>query len=433
MDHQIAPSRHNHPEWSYHANIYEVNLRQYTPEGTFNAFAKHLDRLADMGVRILWLMPITPIGLLGRLGTLGSYYSVLDYKGINPEFGTLEDFKNLVAAAHKRGMRIILDFVANHTANDHPWVTSHPDFYVYNPDGSMLHPHGWTDTSQLNFDNRKVWDALIDAMVYWVRECEIDGYRCDMAHLVPLELWKEARTTLNQIRQDLFWLAECEVPVYHEAFDATYTWKWMHASEHFYQGKLSLERLLSILYRSDVEFKADAFRAYFTSNHDENSWNGTEFEKYGAAASLFAVHSCTWKGIPMIYSGQELPNKKRLEFFEKDTIEWQPMPGLHSFYKTLLELKTRNPALKSGDEPYTTVISQPEDTRVFAYLRKNGADEVLVVLNCSAENLSFTVHHVAGCFKNVFGGSDVVFSGSGTLDLLPWGYLVFEKIKSGEG
>lgn len=417
-----------HPAWSYNANIYEVNLRQYTAEGTFNAFSKHLDRLASMGVKILWFMPITPIGVKGRLGTLGSYYAVRDYKGVNEEFGTLEDFKALVDEIHKRDMKVILDFVANHTANDHPWVKEHPDFYKYNPDGSILHPHGWIDTSQLNFDNRDVWDALIDAMAYWVKECDIDGFRCDMAHLVPLDLWKEARTTTHEIKKDLFWLAECEVPVYHEAFDATYTWSWMHATENFYKGNINLERLLMTLFGSDVEFKTNAFRAYFTSNHDENSWNGTEYEKYGDAAHLFAVFSCTWNGIPMIYSGQELPNKKRLEFFEKDPIEWTDSCELEEFYKTLLHLKKNNPALKAGHEPYTMIISLAEEPHVFAFLRRNGDDEVFTLLNCSPNHLDFQVNNVTGRFRNVFGGDDMIFSGGDTLALLPWGYLVFEKV-----
>lgn len=417
-----------HPDWSYQANIYEVNIRQYTPEGTFNAFAAHLPRLRDMGVKILWFMPVTPISVDGRLGTLGSYYAVQNYKAINPEFGSLDDFKSLVSEAHDLDFKVIVDFVANHTGNDHPWIKEHPEFYCYHPDGTIVHPHGWSDVAQLNFQEKGVWDALTEAMEFWVKECDVDGFRCDMAHLVPLELWYQARLKVEAIKENQFWLAECEVPAYHQVFDATYTWKWMHATEDFYQGRLSLERILMVLYSSDVEFRCGAFRTYFTSNHDENSWNGTEYQKYGDASKLLAVFSCTWDGIPMIYSGQEMPNLKRLKFFEKDPIEWTGTFLLEDFYKILLSLRERNPALRAGDETYTTILSLPHEQRVFAFLRRYDHNEVLVVLNCSPDELHFQVTNVTGHFKNVFGGDDVIFVTDNSLHLLPWGYLVFERI-----
>lgn len=419
----------SHPDWSYTANIYEVNLRQYTPEGTFNAFSAQLPRLADMGIKILWFMPITPIGESGRLGTLGSYYAAQDYNATNPEFGSIADFTNLVKAAHKLGFKVILDFVGNHTGNDHVWINEHPDYYVHNPDGSILHPHGWSDVSQLNFENKKVWKALADAMEFWVRECDIDGFRCDMAHLVPLELWYDARIQIEKLKPGLFWLAECEVAAYHQVFDATYTWKWMHAMEDFYHGKKSLQQLLSVLYRGSVEFPCDSFRTYFTSNHDENSWNGTEYEKYGQAAKLFAVFSFTWKGIPMIYSGQELPNLKRLKFFEKDAIEWSKNIQLHHFYKTLATLKAGNGALNAGEESFTTIISDPNDFRVFAYVRTGEkGDEVLTLLNCSGGDVQFKVSNVSGQFKNVFTGELLTFSEAVTVNISSWGFLVFERL-----
>lgn len=417
-----------HPEWSYQSNIYEVNLRQYTPEGTFAAFAKHLPRLRDMGVEILWFMPVTPISSEGRLGTLGSYYAVKDYKAVNPEYGDLDDFKRLVSQAHQLGFKVIVDFVANHTGNDHHWVKEHPDFYCYEVDGTLLHPHGWIDTAQLNFDNKNVWSALIDAMCFWITECDVDGFRCDMAHLVPLALWYEARVALSDLKQDIFMLAECEVPAYHQVFDATYTWKFMHAMEDFYHGRLSLERMLMVLYSAAVEFPCTAFRVHFTSNHDENSWNGTEYEKYGNAALLFAVLSCTWNGLPMIYSGQEMPNLKRLKFFEKDPIEWTGDFQLHRFYQTLLSLRRRNPSLRAGDDAATTtIISLPHEPKVFSYLRKNGDDAVLVVLNCSAEPVDFQLLNISGDYTNIFSGEKMAFTNDNRLHLLPWGYMIFEK------
>lgn len=418
-----------HPKWSYSANIYEVNLRQYTLEGAFEAFAKSLPRLKDMGVKVLWFMPITPISEKDRLGELGSYYAVRNYKETNPKFGTIDNFKKLVTQAHEMNFKVILDFVANHTGNDHPWVIEHPEFYHYEDNNKLHHPHGWSDVSKLNYEVPELCEYMIDALVFWVKECDIDGYRCDMAHLVPLDFWLHAKKKLSKIKDNLFWLAECEDPEYHEAFDATYTWRWMHASQEFYHQQMNLQSLLTVLYKSVTEFPCNAFRTYFTSNHDENSWNGTEYEKYGDAAQLFAVFSCTWNGIPLIYSGQELPNKKRLKFFEKNVIEWNDSFELHNFYKILLTLKSNNKSLRSGDsDVLTQIISHPDDHQVFSYLRKHKKDEVLVVLNCCENGMNFLVKNVKGVFRNVFGGDDINFDNNNNVYLNAWGYLVFERV-----
>ncbi|MEO8960347.1 MAG: alpha-amylase family glycosyl hydrolase [Ginsengibacter sp.] len=417
------------PKWSYATNVYEVNLRQYTPEGTFNAFTKHLPRLKDMGVQILWFMPITPISEKDRLGILGSYYAISNYKETNPEFGTMDDFKILVLEAHELGLKVIVDFVADHTGNDHHWLTEHPEFYVPGENNEALHPHGWSDVSQLNYDNPEVWKYMIDVMKFWIKECDLDGYRCDMAHLVPIEFWIQAKKKVSKIKDRLFWLGECEEPEYHQVFDATYTWRWMHASEEFYHQRMNLQSLIAVLYKSVTEFPCKAIRLYFTSNHDENSWNGTEYEKYGEAAQLFAVFACTWNGIPLIYSGQELPTKKRLKFFEKDPIDWDGNFGLHTFYKTLLTLRSNNKSLRGGDAAVLTqIISYPDDQRVFSYLRKRGSEQVLVILNCYGEGLNFEVKGVAGVFRNVFGGDDIDFKKNKDVYLNAWGYLVFERI-----
>jgi glycosidase len=418
-----------HPQWSYSTNIYEVNLRQYTLEGTFEAFAKSLPRLKDMGVKTLWFMPITPISKKDRLGQLGSYYAAENYIETNPEFGSLDDFKKLVTQAHEMGFKVILDFVADHTGNDHHWITEHPEYYDYE-ENELLHPHGWSDVSKLNYDVPELREAVIDAMKFWIKECDIDGYRCDMAHLVPLDFWEQAKKELLKLNQDIFLLGECEEPEYHKVFDATYTWRWMHASQEFYQNRMNLQSLLTVLYKSVTEFPCNAFRTYFTSNHDENSWNGTEYEKYGDAAQMFAVFSCTWNGIPMIYSGQELPNRKRLKFFEKDVIEWQERFELHNFYKTLLTLHSTNQSLRAGDTTVLTqIISHPDDHEVFSYLRKHEKDEVLVVLNCCAKENDFIVKDVKGVFRNVFGGDDIDFSQNNSVYVQAWGYLVFERVK----
>lgn len=418
-----------HPKWSYSANIYEVNVRQYTLEGTFEAFSKHLPRLKDMGVKILWFMPITPISEFERLGTLGSYYAVKNYKEINPEFGTIQDFKNVVEQAHELGFKVIIDWVADHTGNDHHWITDHPEYYCYDANNELHHPQGWMDVSQLNYENPELWQTMVDDMKFWIKECDIDGFRCDMAHLVTLDFWIYAKKKISKIKDNLFWLAECEKPSYHVVFDATYTWCWMHASEEFYHGRMNLQALITVLYKSVTEFPVSGFRTYFTSNHDENSWNGTEFEKYGDAANLMAVFSCTWNGMPMIYSGQEMPNKKRLKFFEKDSIEWDGNFAMHDFYKTLLILHSSNKCLRAGDpDVLTKIVSHPDDHEVFSYLRKNENDQVLVILNCCSYEKDFQVKGVHGLFRNVFGGDDVNFDFQDHVFLNAWGYLVFEKL-----
>lgn len=422
---------YDYPDWVKNGNIYEVNLRQYTKEGTFKAFASHLPRLKKMGVKILWFMPITPIGKEERLGSLGSYYSVANYKDVNPEFGNLSDFKELVREAHSLDFKIIIDFVANHTSNDHTWLVEHPDFYVKDEFGEVLHPHGWHDVSQLDYTNPQVRLCMTDALEFWVKECDIDGYRCDMAHLVPLDFWVAAVERLKTIKKDLFWLAECEVPEYHQAFHATYTWRWMHASDDYYHRRINLQSLMVILYRTMISFPANALLTYFTSNHDENSWNGTEYEKYGESAQMMAVFSFTWPGIGMIYSGQELPNLKRLKFFEKDAIEWTENIQLQDFYKILLDLKRDNKALHFPEEnSLLKIISAENDSEILAFLRTNGDSEVLIILNFSPNERDFEVVGAEGEFRNVFGGPNINFSfeQAPKLHLAKWGYLVFEKI-----
>ena len=264
--------------WVHSTNIYEVNTRQYTVEGTFSAFKKHIPRLKDMGVHTLWFMPVTPISRARRKGSLGSYYACADYTSVSNEFGTMEDFKEIIQLAHQLDMKVIIDWVANHTGADHIWTETHPDFYVRNENGQFYDKHGWDDVIDLDYNNKQMRAAMISAMEYWVRETDIDGFRCDMAMLVPVDFWMEARTKLDGVKK-LFWLAECDQwnePQYLEAFDAAYAWKWMHATSDYYQNGKPLYTLTDVLHGYDRLGPHKAIRAWFTSNHDENSWNGTE-------------------------------------------------------------------------------------------------------------------------------------------------------------
>ncbi|MEI7472341.1 MAG: alpha-amylase family glycosyl hydrolase [Chitinophagaceae bacterium] len=422
-------------EWINTTNVYEVNLRQYTKEGTFNAFAKSLPRLKAMGVETIWFMPITPIAQKNKKGSLGSYYACSDYTSINPEFGNLADFKSLVKEAHAMGMKVIIDWVANHTGWDHVWTKTHPEYFEKDTvTNDFKIASGMDDIIELDYTNPDLRKAMIDAMEYWVRECDIDGYRCDLAFWVELDFWLEARAAVEKVKT-IFWLAEndgIDNPQYYQAFDACYTWKWMHETEAFYKKHKDLSKLDSLLHQYDtVASKSDAMKLWFTTNHDENSWNGTEYEKYGLAAKALAVFSFTWDGIPLIYTGQELPNNKRLQFFEKDTIEWNGQFALNDFYRTLTALRKRNPALRAGDEKVTTIKLQlAAGSNVLAYLRKNGKHEVAVILNLSADNLNIAVEGnewLKGSFKNVFDGQIVDFNTAHSLALQPWGYLVLEK------
>ena len=419
-------------EWKHHTNIYEVNLRQYTKEGTFRAFEKEMPRLKEMGVKTLWLMPITPISQKVKKGTMGSQYAAHDYVSINPEFGNLEDFKHLVDEAHKMGFNVIIDWVANHTGWDHVWTKSHPEYYLKDPKTNDFQiASGMDDIIELDYKNPAMRQAMIDAMKFWVKETNIDGFRCDLASWVEVDFWQQARPEVEKIKP-LFFIGEFDEldnPDYGKVFDASYSWTWMHKTADYYKKGLPLSELKDLL----IKYSAigdESMRAWFTTNHDENTWNGTEYEKYGLIAKPLAVFSATWNGVPLLYSGQELPNMKRLEFFEKDVINWNGNNQMASFYQTLLNLKSTNPALRGGDSNVTTyLLKTSADDKILAYVRKNGKDEVLVVLNMSKEAVNFKIEdeQVSGNFKNVFDQTKRDFSTHKNFEMKAGDYAVFER------
>ncbi len=419
-------------EWKHHTNIYEVNVRQYTEEGTFRAFEKEMPRLKDMGVKTLWFMPITPISQKVKKGTMGSQYAAHDYVSINPEFGNLEDFKHLVNEAHKLGFTVIIDWVANHTGWDHVWTKSHPEYYLKDEKTNDFQiASGMEDIIELDYKNPEMRHAMIDAMKFWVQETNIDGFRCDLASWVEVDFWEQARPEVEKIKP-LFFIGEFDEldnPEYGKVFDASYSWTWMHKTADYYKKNLPLSELKDLLQKYSA-IGDNSMRAWFTTNHDENTWNGTEYEKYGLIAKPLAVFSATWNGVPLLYSGQELPNMKRLEFFEKDAIEWNGNNQMAPFYKTLLNLKSQNAALRGGDSNVTTyLLKTSADDKILAYVRKNGKDEVLVVLNMSKEGVKFTINddQVSGSFKNVFENTKRDFSQDKGFSMLAGDYFVFEK------
>ena len=415
----------NRPAWLRRSNIYEVNVRQYTPQGTFNAFAPNLDRLKNMGVDILWFMPINPISQRDRKGTLGSYYAVSDYDAVNPEFGTLADFRRLVATAHRKGMKVILDWVPNHTGADHRWLTQHPDFYKKDSAGNAAIPFDWIDTRQLNYDNPGLRDSMIAAMEFWVRRADIDGFRCDVAWNVPGAFWKECIGRLRKLKP-LFFLAEGDKPyLAQNGFDALYPWDFFHKMVSVAKGDRPALSLDSVLDTYRTIYRQGTLEMYFTSNHDENSWNGADYQTFpGASHAPFAVLTQTlpWN-IPLIYSGQEEPVLRALPFFEKDTIHWSHF-GRATFYKTLLALRKRNPAL-DADASFKK-ITAGDDRAVYAFLRQKSAYSVVVVLNLSSspQPVQLRLPNSAPGY-DVFNQRYLSMNGKKFI-LAPWEYRVYE-------
>jgi len=426
-----------HPEWSKSATIYEVNVRQYTPEGTFAAFQQHLPRLKAMGVDILWLMPVQPIGRKNRKGSLGSYYSIADYTATNPEHGTEADFKRLVDAAHAQGMRVILDWVPNHTAHDHEWIAAHPDWYVHRADGTISNARDnegretdWTDVAELDYDNPAMRREMIGEMRWWVERMGIDGFRCDVAGGVPMDFWMQARTALRAVRPDLFLLAEAESPQMHAVFDATYGWELHHLLNEIAQGKKGTPELDRYFARQDSAYGRGPYRMYFTSNHDENSWNGTEFERMGANhLASFVLAATVENSFPLVYTGQEASLNKRLRFFERDTIDWNG-PSLASFYTAMLNLKHTQPALANGPwgAPQTRLQTSGGD-RVYAYTRTLGGNSVLVALNFgdAPVHAAYQGLATAGAFTDWFSKQPVTLGAAGSIDVPAHGYRVLVR------
>ena len=415
------------PGWIAQSNIYEVNVRQYSQEGTFKAFGEALPRLKDMGVEILWFMPVTPISKVDRKGTLGSYYAVADYTAVNPEFGTMDDFKALVTQAHNSGFKVIVDWVANHTGADHPWLTNHPDFYMRDSTGKAMYAFDWSDTRDLNYANKAMRDSMIEAMKFWVRETDIDGFRCDVANEVPADFWKECIAQLRSMKT-VFMLAEGDKPELHAAgFDASYFWPMFQEMKKVAAGTRNALSLDSVINRYDTAFSDSAALLYFTSNHDENSWNKSDFGTFpGPRHDAFVVFTQTMKqSIPLIYSGQEEPVLRAIPFFEKDSMEFTNYKRA-KLYSTLLHLREKNPAL-AVDASYRK-INVGDEKALFAYAREKGSNKILVILNLSGKEQAITIKdpEFAGAPQNIFMGVPEALRLNYTFNIQPWGYIVYD-------
>ncbi|ASB49698.1 alpha-amylase family glycosyl hydrolase [Alkalitalea saponilacus] len=414
------------PDWSHNAVIYEVNVRQYTPEGTFEAFAAHLPRLKELGVDFLWFMPIHPIGEKERKGTLGSYYSIKDYKGVNPEFGTFEDFKAIVNQAHELGMKVFLDWVANHSAWDHPWVEKHPEWYDRDSLGNMFAPYDWTDVAQLDYNNHEMRAAMIDALEFWVREANIDGYRCDVAGLVPVDFWEDARMALDNIKP-VYLLAEDEdeTALLNKAFNSNYGWSFHHIMNAVAAGEQNVTDVVEYFENLYETYPLGTYPMHFITNHDENSWASTEFERMGDAVKTFATLTFAIEGMPLIYTGQEVGMDHMLEFFEKDEVDWSDPMNMTPFYQSLIRLKKENRALwngKAGGEMTIIATEYPEE--IFLFKREKDNNKVVALFNLSPQEIVMDASvGISGEYQEYFSKKSMTLPFE-SLTLNPWDYKI---------
>ena len=374
-----------HPEWSKNATIYEVNIRQYTKEGTFEAFSHHLPRLKALGVDILWLMPIHPIGEKNRKGNKGSYYSVKDYRAVNPEFGTLDDLKSLVDEAHKLGMYVILDWVANHSSWDNELTKTHPHWYTKDHNGNFQ-PTPWWDWSDIidfDYNQPAMRKYMTESLKYWVVEANIDGYRADVAGFIPTDFWDQARQELDQIKP-VFMLAEWDARDLHKhAFDMSYAWALHDTLVEVASGNKNASSVYSHFAHALSAWPEDAIKMNFVDNHDKNSWEKTMFDRFGEYLEVSIVLTATAEGMPLIYSGQEAGLDQVLSFFDKDEIQWKEHE-IGELYKTLFALKHENKALwngKWGGKMIPVPNTNPDN--IFSFARQKEGDKIFVVLNFS--------------------------------------------------
>ncbi len=421
----------SHPDWSKNAAIYQLNTRQFSQEGTFRAAEKELPRLKELGIDIIWLMPIHEIGGKNRKGTLGSPYSVKDYYSVNPEFGTLDDLKHFVETAHAMDMYVILDWVANHTAWDNNLVEMHPDWYDkdYKGDFRPTPWWDWSDIIDLNFNNPAVREYMTEALKYWVKEANIDGYRCDVAGFVPVDFWNNVRKELDAIKP-VFMLAEWESRDLHaEAFDMTYAWSWNETVHKICKGQADVNGLYIYYSWNESAFPDNSYRMTFVSNHDKNAWEGTMWEQFGEGLGAAIVLSVVGEGMPLIYNGQEAGNTKRLQFFEKDPIEWKKH-YIGDLYKSLFALMKENTALWHGQLGATMIkVPNSSESEIFSFVRQNEKDKVFAVFNFTdkEQNASFRESLYHGEYIDFFSGEETDLDENSKLDLKAWDYRVYIK------
>ena len=417
------------PAWVADQTLYEVNLRQFSAEGNIEGLRKQLSRLKQLGVGTLWLMPINPIGSQGRTGKLGSPYAVKNYRQFNPEFGTLEEFEAFVDQAHRMGMHVIIDWVANHTALDHDWVTQHPDWYKHDSDGQFVHPMpSWRDVIALNYQSAALRREMIESMAFWVRDVGVDGFRCDAAEFVPLDFWVQARNALRTIKP-VFMLAEGVKPeLVSEAFDAAYAWDLSANMENIVKGTKTVPDLINYLKADSQLLPVGKFRLNFTTNHDKNAFQGTTREVLGPGVDAFTVLTFTVPGMPLIYNGQETGAELQLNLFDHDPIVWRDDPAA-TVYSTLARLKRDNFALWDGVESAPMqFIETGASKSLLVFKREAMGDCVVVAMNLDSQPVTFRMPAATAQLQTVL-GDDSLPGQNGELILQPWGYRVWSNAR----
>lgn len=419
-----------HPEWSYNAVLYEMNIRQMTTEGTFKAATAHLERLKNLGVDVIWLMPVFPIGIKNRKGALGSFYSVRDYCAVNEEFGSMAEFDTFVETAHNLGLKVILDWVANHTSRDNKWLTNKPlDWYERDNNGEAKIPWDWSDTAQLNYQNKEVWQGQIEAMKFWITEHNIDGFRCDMAMLTPIEFWQVVRFSLQQIKPDIFLLAEAEEDnLFQNAFDACYSWNLHHTMCDVAQNNAKVFALRDRIYTDLRRFPKWSMRMTFTSNHDENSWSGSEFTRFGNALEpMTALTFLLPQSMPLIYTGQEVGYDHSFAFFEKDAIPNFDENRYTELYRKLCAIYHSHRALQSADRGGSFIeIDNNAPDCLMTFVREVEGDRVVVIANLSPYTIFGDFHTgiYAGEYTDAMTENKVTLYEHMWGDIAPWSYKI---------
>lgn len=436
MSHRYQPQQYVqlvNPEWVKNATLYELNIRQFSEEGTFKALEKELPRLKKMGIDIIWLMPIQPIGLKNRKGTLGSYYSVKDYLGINPEFGTEEDFRHLVKAIHALGMYVILDWVANHSSWDNDLVNNHPDWYMKSREGKFQSTpwRDYDDIIDFDYTQPDLRKYMTDALKFWVQEFDIDGYRCDVASFVPIDFWENARAELEEIKP-VFMLAEAEDKELHrKAFDATYNWTLWNILHDIALNNKNVKTLSEAYIAEHISiFPKKGIRLNFIDNHDKNSWEGDQFSNFGEALFAAIVFSVLMDGMPLVYSGQEAGLARSLAFFDKDPIAWEGNE-IGRLYSILFDLKHQNQALWNGEFGGEMIrIANDHMDEVISFSREKNGDKVLAFFNLSKKKVTvnFETSSELGTYTDLFSGKSQLVLEKMTLTMEPWEYLVLHHL-----
>lgn len=417
------------PEWTRDAVIYEVNWRQFTADGKLASFNEHLPYLKDLGVDILWFMPIHPISVVNRKGELGSYYAVQNYTEVNPELGTVEEFKETVKKAHELGMKVLIDWVANHTGCDNVWLEQHPDWYARTESGELIQPWDWTDTYKLDYNNQDMRAAMTAAMKFWVEECDIDGFRCDVAFMVPMDFWLNTRAELEKIKP-VFMLAESsETWLCDGAFDMLYNWPAWNLFEKVAKGKKSIASLDTIIITQQDSLPVDAYMMNHITNHDRNTWDGTEFEMFGDGVKAFAALTYVIPGMPLLYTGQEVGYDHRYEFFKRDTPATLEKNDWWRFYNALNTLKHERKELRAGIEGGSwKIYSNSQPDAVLSRARVLDGSETLFIGNFSSEPATFMFEITPeGTYKNYFTGADVTFTSGDEQTLAPWEFMILVR------